>query len=700
MRTWIGLTILALALAAIPVEAGGPPLSKLLDDPPATGMMISSVFEETAGKKAGMEVGDVIVSYGGRPIADLEALVAAKEATAGRESVEIKAVRDNRVIVFVLAPGQIGVNLIPVTKGVAAAPLPPMTEFAFDVSRLAKAPRDDWYEFSLPGTGKVGFEHAMLSVEDDHLVLRREVAFDGGEQWGINHFDVRVRMALTPRLHVVSTRFENPVTKWVGEGILDEENGHWVFAWGGEGHERGTRSMPVTHENVPDYILESLAALMPQEVGACFHYRTMATGWPGPALMSALRAAAEEELEIGGEKVKTLRFETTTRGGAAGNRHWVDTNGRIVQSYYGGAIARLTTKEKALADLHEKIVPRTAGAAEDPLEKILADPAATGMIALRIVSGSQAEKAGVRPGDILVSYNGEAVPDLPSIAAAKERAADREAVVLRINRGGDVLDLTFAPGRLGIYLLPVRESVAVPPLPKATVTRLDFAPLADRAREEWFSVYWGESAKLGYVRTISRFDGVKLFVRTEHAIDQGDGEYRHSVLAVVLRVAADGSVTPEMTREELRVKPPVRAIGVRTAGGGTRLGWSYRGPTRAFTGEIPADSIPATALPAIAGSMPREVGACLRFHPLYESVGEAALPGALVCAGAEEVALGGRSFTVFRYEWRELGGGVRAVYRIAADGRIIGSDHGEGVMALTATKEEALEGIPAGHNPR
>ena len=66
------------------------------------------------------------------------------------------------------------------------------------------------------------------------------------------------------------------------------------------------------------------------------------------------------------------------------------------------------------------------------------------------------------------------------------------------------------------------------------------------------------------------------------------------------------------------------------------------------------------------------MGACLRFHPLYESVGEAALPGALICAGAEEVALVGRSFTVFRYEWRELGGGVRAVYRIAVDGRIVG----------------------------
>jgi hypothetical protein len=482
--------------------------------------------------------------------------------------------------------------------------------------------------------------------------------------------------------------------------LLDEDTGQWVFAWGGEGHERGTRSMPVTHENVPDYILESLALGMPREVGACIHFRTMATGWPGPALTSALHAAAEEELEIDGKKVKTLRFEVKTRGGAAGNRHWLDANGRTVQSYYGGPIARITTKEKALAGLHEKIVPRTAGPRQDPLELALADPAATGMVALRIVSGSPAEKVGIRPGDILVSYHGEPVPDLPSIAAAKERAADREAVILRVNRRGEVLDLTVPPGRLGIYLLPVTKGVAIPPLPKATVKRLSLAALADRPREEWFSLYWGESDKLGYVKTTSRFAGGRLFVRTEHAFDQGDGTYRHSVLTVVLRVGADGTLTPEMTREELRAYPPVRATGTLTSTGGRRLGWSYRGPTRAFAGEIPTDSIPVTALPVLAGFMPRKAGACMRFRPLYESVGEAALPGALVCTGSEEVELGGRSFVVFRYEWRELGSDVRAVYRIATDGRVIGADHGEGVMALSATREQALEGIPASYRPR
>jgi len=707
MRTAALLVIVMLAVAATPVVAGIETLEKLLDDPPATGLMISSVFDGTPGKRAGMERGDVLVFYGGRPVTDLASLAAAKASLAESDSVEIKAVRGESVVVFVLAPGQIGVNLVPVTKGVPAAPLPAATDVALDFSSLAKAPRDDWYEFILPGKGKVGFEHATLSLTEGHLVLRREVAFDGGERWGVNHFDATVKMALEPRLHVVSTRFANPITNWVGEGVLDEDTKEWVFAWDGEGHERGTRTMPITRENIPDYIVESLAGFMPRRIGACLQFRSMATGWPGPALRSALHAAAEEEIEIGGKKIGTIRFEVTARGGPVAAKHWVDGTGRVVQSHYGGPIARISTKERALAGLHEKIVPQTAGETKrpeaDPLDRVLADPAATGMVAMRIVPGSQAEKAGLRRGDILVAYQGEATPDLPSIAMAKERAADRKTVVVRIHRGGEVLDLPLAPGRMGVYLLPVTEGVAIPPLPPANVRRLDFSSLDGQVRDEWFALYWGETGKRGYLHATSRFDGRKLFVRTEVAFDYGAGEgYNHTVVVAVLEAAGDGMLTPVMTRQEERPfgAPPIRATGMRAGRRGGSLTWSCRGPNRTFTGELPGDAIPTTAIPVIAELMPREVGACLHFHPLYESVGEAALPCALVVTGAEEVDLGGRSITIFRCEWRQLGGGVQAVYRIAADGHMVGADHGDGMMTITNTKEEALEGIPEELLPR
>ena len=365
MKTYLASLALALVLVAAPaVGQEAADVETLLDNPPATGLLVSSVVDETAAKLAGVKPGDVIVSYGGTAVTSIEGLGKAKEAHAGKEAVEMRAVRGDKVIVFSIAPGQIGINLIPVTKGVAAAPLPKATPFEWDFSSLAKSPRDDWYEFHLPGAGKVGFEHATLRLEGDHLVLRREVAFNGGERWGLNHFDVTVKLALAPTLHAVSTRFENPVTKWVGEGVLDPSKKEWVFAWGGEGHERGDRTMPIVPEYLPDYMVESLAVFMPQTVGASFHFRSLSTGWPGPALTSALLAAAAEEITVGDVKVKTIRFDVTARGGPVSTKHWVDAEGRVVKSDYGSASAIRCTKERALSGLHEKLVPLTAGTTE------------------------------------------------------------------------------------------------------------------------------------------------------------------------------------------------------------------------------------------------------------------------------------------------------------------------------------------------
>ena len=87
----------AIALAAILVTAAiagsEADLEKRLDDPPATGLLVITIGDETPAKKAGMARGDVLVSYGGIALTDVESLVKAKAAKASEESVEIRAGR-------------------------------------------------------------------------------------------------------------------------------------------------------------------------------------------------------------------------------------------------------------------------------------------------------------------------------------------------------------------------------------------------------------------------------------------------------------------------------------------------------------------------------------------------------------------------------------------------------------------------------
>ncbi len=58
----------------------------------------------------------------------------------------------------------------------------------------------------------------------------------------------------------------------------------------------------------------------------------------------------------------------------------------------------------------------------------------------RVIRGSSAERAGLRAGDLLLSLAGEAVGDIPSLAAAiANRSGETELQVLR---NGTVLDVS------------------------------------------------------------------------------------------------------------------------------------------------------------------------------------------------------------------------------------------------------------------
>ena len=356
------LFVTALVLAA--ERKGLALVEKILQMPPATGLVVVDLVPGTQAETKGIRVGDTIVSYAGAETPDLPALMKARQGASQGEAVDCVVVRpDGTRIELRLDAGPIGVrNLVAVKRGEAVAPLPPETGVTFDFSSLSKDGAEEWYAFSLDeGKTKKGFEHSMLSLADGRLTMRREVAFDGGEQWGLNHFDVTVVMDVSDGLRPISTSFLNPITGWLGEGKRTED-GAWEMRIRSSPTEEETRTtaLAVDLPAVPSYLMEILACFLPREQGACIHFRVLSEGGGTLGLPTALYVAGEEEIEHEGAKVGVWRVESRSLGSSAGGSYWVDGEQRVVKVDYGGAMGFLTTKEKALDGLHEDLEARTA----------------------------------------------------------------------------------------------------------------------------------------------------------------------------------------------------------------------------------------------------------------------------------------------------------------------------------------------------
>ena len=203
-------------------------------------------------------------------------------------------------------------------------------------------------------------------MEGGKVRIRREVAFDGGETWGVNHFDVTVVADLAATPPFTSFRFENPLLGYLSEGeVVAREDGtkvlHRRWKEGDAALREADVTLPVDLPVVPSYLVEVLASLLPREAGTCYRYRLLEEGTGGVGLPSALVVVGPEEIEVDGAKVPATRVEQRSLGGAMPLVYWVGPAGRVLRADYGAPTATLSTKEKALEGLHPEIRPRSAG---------------------------------------------------------------------------------------------------------------------------------------------------------------------------------------------------------------------------------------------------------------------------------------------------------------------------------------------------
>lgn len=89
--------------------------ASLVRNPKATGVMITWVDANGQGALAGIKVGDIMISYNGKVIKQLQDINEAKKSVAAGESAPVKIVRGETTLELTLASGMIGINGVAVT---------------------------------------------------------------------------------------------------------------------------------------------------------------------------------------------------------------------------------------------------------------------------------------------------------------------------------------------------------------------------------------------------------------------------------------------------------------------------------------------------------------------------------------------------------------------------------------------------------
>ncbi len=86
---------------------------------------------------------------------------------------------------------------------------------------------------------------------------------------------------------------------------------------------------------------------------------------------------------------------------------------------------------------------------------VVRDPPGAGIAVEDVTPGSQAEQAGLRPGDLLVSYNGQPTTSNGELRKLTSGVAPDSPVTLQILRDGVLQTVTMRGGRIGIDGTPV-----------------------------------------------------------------------------------------------------------------------------------------------------------------------------------------------------------------------------------------------------
>ena len=82
-------------------------------------------------------------------------------------------------------------------------------------------------------------------------------------------------------------------------------------------------------------------------------------------------------------------------------------------------------------------------------------PSHTGLLVTEVLPNSQALRVGLKQGDIIVSYNGQAVETLEALATAKEGVQAGHPCNMIIQRQGQAHNIDVIGGSIGCHIYKV-----------------------------------------------------------------------------------------------------------------------------------------------------------------------------------------------------------------------------------------------------
>jgi S1-C subfamily serine protease len=158
---------------------------------------------------------------------------------------------------------------------------------------------------------------------------------------------------------------------------------------------------------------------------------------------------------------------TLTKEAFAGWRSKFDVRGNRIETAFFGTDGQPALRKDGYARVVSEYDERNL-----PIKTFYFDaqgkPVTGRVVVVAVRPGSQGERLGLRPDDVLSAYNGEPITDWVSLVYRRRSERSRGGPSeLRISRGDTTLSVTLSPGLLGATLKddcrPVAKSVAADP---------------------------------------------------------------------------------------------------------------------------------------------------------------------------------------------------------------------------------------------